>query len=204
MKKEKRIKKENKKSLDEESLPEKLGIISLSIILGIGHGLLEVFEAALEGPKAFTMPAVYKRITNRNDLWYYYDKIKQLSKNNFRVTLYRLQKKGLVAKKKDKFHLTALGQKLFKKLKNENKNWDNKWRMIIFDIPEDLKYGRDWLRSKLYNLGYKLLQKSVFIGKYPLEEDFYKEIKEKKLDKYINLLTIGEIDNEEILERFDQ
>ena len=47
------------------------------------------------------------------------------------------------------------------------KIWDKKWRMVIFDIPEKERAIRDFLRVKLYQIGFLQVQKSVFI--YPFE-----------------------------------
>ena len=45
--------------------------------------------------------------------------------------------------------------------------WDGKWRMVMFDIPEDRKRGRDALARVLKNLDFYQFQKSVFI--HPFE-----------------------------------
>src|SRR3989338_3817241 len=45
--------------------------------------------------------------------------------------------------------------------------WDGLWRLIIFDIPEEKRHGRKALAEKLLELGFKPVQKSVFI--YPYE-----------------------------------
>jgi hypothetical protein len=66
----------------------------------------------------------------------------------------------------------------------------------MFDIPEKMREKRDWLRNQLSNLEYKSLQKSVFIGKQPLEEVFFREIIDRNLHQYIRLVTVGEIDDE--------
>ena len=71
--------------------------------------------------------------------------------------------------------------------------------MVIFDIPEKKRDDRNWLRWQLIGYDYKLLQKSVFVGKQPLEENFYGEIIIRKLNPYIRLMTMGEIDDEKIL-----
>lgn len=39
--------------------------------------------------------------------------------------------------------------------------WDGKWRMIIFDIPENLKRARHSLRNKFKEWNFYPLQKSV-------------------------------------------
>ena len=37
----------------------------------------------------------------------------------------------------------------FNQMKIKQKVWDGKWRAVIFDIPEKLRWGRDALRKKL-------------------------------------------------------
>ncbi len=50
---------------------------------------------------------------------------------------------------------------------NKQKRWDGRWRIIIFDIPENKKAARDALRRKFNKLGMLQLQKSVFV--YPFD-----------------------------------
>jgi DNA-binding transcriptional regulator PaaX len=52
------------------------------------------------------------------------------------------------------------------KLRKQEK-WDGYWRIIIFDIPEELKQSRDILSKKLKEIGMYPLQKSVYV--YPFE-----------------------------------
>ena len=47
-------------------------------------------------------------------------------------------------------------------LKNTGK-WDGLFRIVIFDIPEEKRKVREFLREKLRNLGFQQLQKSVFV-----------------------------------------
>lgn len=58
------------------------------------------------------------------------------------------------------------------------KKWDGRWRIVIFDIFEQLKIAREALREKLKNLGFYQLQKSVFVFPYPCEKEinFIKQI----------------------------
>lgn len=51
------------------------------------------------------------------------------------------------------------------------RHWDRKWRIVIFDIPESYRRGRDALRGKLKELGFLQLQKSVWIHPYPCEDE---------------------------------
>jgi DNA-binding transcriptional regulator PaaX len=72
--------------------------------------------------------------------------------------------------------------------------WDKIWRMVIFDIPENLKAGRNALSAKLKNLGFYPLQKSVFIFPYECknEVDFIVEI--FNLRPYVRFLIVKETD----------
>lgn len=51
------------------------------------------------------------------------------------------------------------------------KQWDGVWRLIIFDIPEKLKIKREAFRGKLKELGFYLLQKSIWVYPYPCERE---------------------------------
>lgn len=55
---------------------------------------------------------------------------------------------------------------------NKPKTWDKKWRIIMYDIPNDNKKARDAFRFKIRQLGLYPLQKSVWISPY----DFISEI----------------------------
>lgn len=84
----------------------------------------------------------------------------------------------------------------FQKMKIERKNWDKKWRIVIFDIPEKLRNARDALRSKLKNLGFHEVQKSVFIFPYPCENEINFIIEFFNLRKYVRIGVLNSIDNE--------
>lgn len=51
-----------------------------------------------------------------------------------------------------------------------NKDWDGKWRLVIFDIPEKQKRLRNTLRQKLKEWGFKYWQKSLWATKKDLAE----------------------------------
>lgn len=57
------------------------------------------------------------------------------------------------------------------------KKWDKKWRMVIFDIPEEQRKARDALRQKLTELSFFQLQKSCFAHPYECHDqiDFVAE-----------------------------
>ena len=95
----------------------------------------------------------------------------------FRKSLTYLKKNRLLKVEerggKTTFVLTELGRKRiisgeFETLRiSTPKRWDKKWRLVLFDVPEENKNARDALRRKLRELGFYKLQKSCFI--YPFE-----------------------------------
>lgn len=48
--------------------------------------------------------------------------------------------------------------------------WDKKWRLVIFDIPARYKVRAETFRRKLKEIGFIMLQKSVWIHPYQCED----------------------------------
>ncbi len=114
-----------------------------------------------------------------------------------------MESTGLVKKiSKDSkifFELTAKGELdllLLKAAIEVPKVWDFRWRLLIFDIPEDCRDKRDELRLLLKNKGFKKLQQSVFIHPYPLNKEAVSYLKQTGLIKYIRIITAYEIDDD--------
>ena len=79
------------------------------------------------------------------------------------------------------------------KLEEKTKRKDDKWVMLIFDMPAKRKKSRDLLRSILQNLGYKLFQQSVWITPYDVSEKTEKLLQLYSLEKYVKIFLIEEI-----------
>lgn len=122
----------------------------------------------------------------------------RFQKQQLTKTLYRLIKEKILKKENHKkssiFTLTKIG---YDKLKNKfphlfsfPKKWDNFLHLIIFDIKEQARRKRDFLRKKLKEYGYYQLQKSVWISFYPLHAKIKKIIKESEVaDQVIFIKT---------------
>jgi DNA-binding transcriptional regulator PaaX len=84
------------------------------------------------------------------------------------------------------------------------KKWDGLWRIVIFDIPERFKKGRDALASRLKRLNFYPVQKSVFIYPYECknEVDFIVEV--FNLRPYVRFIMAKSTDIDlELEEKFD-
>lgn len=53
--------------------------------------------------------------------------------------------------------------------KHKPNKWDKKYRVVIFDVKENLRFSRDDLRRMLMNFGFVRLQNSVWVYPYPCE-----------------------------------
>ncbi len=84
----------------------------------------------------------------------------------------------------------------FQDLKIIKQNWDEKWRIVVFDVPEKLRKGRDALREKLKALGFHELQKSVFVFPYKCKDEIDFLIEFFNLRKYVRCGVLEFIDND--------
>lgn len=131
---------------------------------------------------------------------------KKIDERFLREEIYRLYRSKLVHSQDNKdgtltFELTEKGKIKaltyhFEEMKISKKGWDNKWRIIIFDIPERLRRARDTLRDKLKELGFYELQKSVFVFPYECKDEIDFVIEFFYLRKYVRVGVLETIDNQ--------
>ena len=119
--------------------------------------------------------------------------------------LSRLQREELVArdgaKKKSLWRITRKGRghlrlstqtEKLAKIEYTLPRKDGKLRMVAFDIPEQQRKKRNWLRVQLIACDFKSLQKSVWVGTRPLPEAFINEIDALNLSSHVHIMSIGE------------
>lgn len=127
-----------------------------------------------------------------------------LERQRFYNLISKLKREGLV-EGNIKLKLTKRGKEKILKSKNAHEikvikyrsEKDDTTKIIIFDIPERERYKRNWLRTSLLQLGFKLLQKSVWIGKVKIPEEFIEDLRFMKIDRYVHIFTadkLGTID----------
>lgn len=120
----------------------------------------------------------------------------QRKKHNFHLILSKLKREGLVQKKENKWFITNTGKeklsKLLKRLPRHrySKEIDSTVKIIIFDIPEKEQRKRAWLRRRLQELGFKMLQKSVWMGKVKLPEEFLEDLRGYEVFPYVDIFAV--------------
>ncbi len=75
-------------------------------------------------------------------------------------------------------------------------SWDNYWRIILLDIPEDRKNEREALRYLLKKAGFVCLKNSVWISMYPFEHLFTNIKKDLNLSTELIIIVTDKIDEE--------
>jgi CRISPR-associated endonuclease Cas2 len=81
------------------------------------------------------------------------------------------------------------------------KDWDKKWRIVIFDIPEDKKIARDTLRRKIKKVGFLELQKSVWVYPYECANLINFMIEFYKIKDFVKYIVAEKINNDEKIKR---
>ncbi len=117
-----------------------------------------------------------------------------------------LEKNYLIIKNQDKFYLTLKGKlELIKysdgKLKLKQPKWDGKWRIIGFDIPESKRDSRDTLREYLFYLGFRQLQKSIWITPLKINYNDLIDLFDEATKEKLVFFETDKISNEQDLKK---
>jgi len=125
---------------------------------------------------------------------------KRKSRYTFKSIISYLSQKGYIKVKslqaKEGIILTQKGMEkvlkvgLYKTKKKKRK--DRKWLMVIFDIPEKKRKMRDFFREQIQILGFKELQKSVWVCPYDVLKEIQFLIQKFSLFRYIKIFLIEE------------
>lgn len=62
--------------------------------------------------------------------------------------------------------------------------------IVAFDVPEREKKKREWLRSVLKRLGYKIVQRSVLLGKTKIPRQFLDDLRKLNMVEYVEIFEI--------------
>lgn len=87
----------------------------------------------------------------------------------------------------------------FENIELKAKRRDGKWRLIIFDIPEDKKSARDIFRRKLLELDFIRLQDSVFASAFPCKSEIDFLCHFLEISDFVTLVSLDKIERGEKL-----
>ena len=147
--------------------------------------------------------AIAKLVGNKNR--------KKNLKYSINTSMLRLKEKGLIKINeldgKKIAYITEKGEKALDFLERHNyklktpKQWDGRWRVIIFDIKESRKKVREQIRYTLVQIGFVKLQNSVWI--YPYDcEDFISLMKtDFMIGKDLLYMVVEKLENDWFLRK---
>ena len=126
--------------------------------------------------------------------------LKKERDKKFYNLMHRLRKDCLITKKKSSWAITKKGKQKLDGLKERKEVFIPKKKylikegrelnIIIFDIPEEQRRKRDWLRETLIQLGFSKLQQSVWISKNKLPEELLKDLRTFRMLEYVEIFSI--------------
>jgi len=159
-----------------------------------GKGTLDAFF-----PKNYSYAALSRPLLGL-------DKPQKPTRHNFSTILWRLQQRGLVERggpsRKSVWRLSQKGKTYYaarKKQGQEEQKKDGITRLVIFDIPEYDRKKRTTIRAELLECRFQPLQKSVWIGEYPLPKSFLMLLDDLDLRGKVHIFSVrekGTIDND--------
>ncbi|KKT22109.1 MAG: hypothetical protein UW08_C0017G0006 [Parcubacteria group bacterium GW2011_GWB1_43_8b] len=129
------------------------------------------------------------------------------NRNRYYQVIWNLEKDGLIEKSKNGKNvlvaITNKGRSLLKKIINDkhkllspdvyknNLSKSDSVIIVAFDIPEKLRSRRSQIRKVLKSLDFRMIQKSVWIGKNKIPDDFIRDLKDLNLLVYIDIFSIN-------------
>src|SRR3989344_3175473 len=135
-----------------------------------------------------------------------------IKKDDFEHAVKRLQKKNYIAltKTPDRWIVRLLKKGIKRRSKaqlddlklEQRANWDKKWRLFIFDIPEKYRYERDFVRKKLKTLGLYNIQRSVFAYHFDCRKELNLVAELLNIEPYTTYAEVSYFDIDKELRRY--
>jgi CRISPR-associated endonuclease Cas2 len=124
--------------------------------------------------------------------------LKQLERNK----LIRIERKGdelyVTVKNKDDVSMLKYSLREVLNLKKK-KEWQGKWFLVVFDIPEEERIKRNYLRSFLREIGFYSYNQSVYVFPYECEKEISLVKKIVEGGKYISYIIAERLEREDNL-----
>ena len=169
--------------------------LAISILKGIGIAGLVLI--AVSNP-FFGLQAVraIKRNYQKKNWRSVYHSVRHLDKRGFVKIL------GETPDGQLKVQITKLGESIIKSCAidgiklDKAKPWDGRWRIVIFDVPVSKNQARRAFAEKLNQLGFVMIQKSVWICPFECDEQIYVLRKFYEIEKFVTILKSDDVEDD--------
>ena len=124
-------------------------------------------------------------------------------------SLQHLKRRGYVkieylADGRMKLSLTKQGKTIIKHLDIEELKipkpaaWDKKWRVVIFDVPNEKSKNRLAFTDNLKRIGFRMIQKSVWVYPYPCHDEIMILRKFYDIEKFVTYLEASMAEDDDL------
>lgn len=172
--------------------------LSFKVLRILGAGAVIAVASVLSPTLPYALLRGY--LKNKSEFRYTRDQIdsslKYLKRKKFIAFEFKQNKLKILVTKVGRRHLAKTS---INEIQVKSISWDERWRLLTFDIPEGQKNVRQTFRRKLKDLGFFHLQRSVFILPYPCELELNELADILQLRKYMFLLTCDRFAGDEAL-----
>jgi CRISPR/Cas system-associated endoribonuclease Cas2 len=125
---------------------------------------------------------------------------KEYKRHNFFSLMHKSLKTGhverVIKNNKQYLRLTSSGKTYIERefpITSLTKKWNNKWVMVIFDVEEKTRKKRNQLRDMLKNIGFGMLQQSVWITPLSIGQDIKEMLSNQGYSENSFVLEISDV-----------
>jgi DNA-binding transcriptional regulator PaaX len=169
----------------------------------LGEGILKVLAAG--GTIGLVLIAPNVVMTLDKPLRRYLDGLDyQTRDRQLKRALYYVKRQGWIVADRDGYEfglkVTKLGRQRLYEVELDDleiatpDQWDKKWRLVFYDIPEAHRRGRNHLVRQLKDLGFYPLQRSVFVHPFPCRQEVETVATAHGVERYITYIEADTID----------
>lgn len=74
------------------------------------------------------------------------------------------------------------------------KKWDNRWRLVCFDIPKGKNNERSYFNRRLHELNFTMIQKSMWVHPFECFDQIRIVTDYANLSRYVSVMEITKLD----------
>ncbi len=175
-----------------------LKVIILGLLSGGGHPLRPVLPLMIK--------EIVRLLKESRKLDVEEKKIRRVLKSLGKKEIIFLEEKGndifVHSVNNEKSSVAKYSIQILLDFKRKKKQWDGKWFMVFFDVPEIQRNKRNYLRKFLEQLGFYRYQKSVYIFPYECEEEVSLIKRVVEGANYMKYIIAEKIEDEEKIKTF--